>query len=312
MSIVIEKGLPSPLRYPGGKGPLAGFIALILEKNLMTGCTFYETYAGSAAVSLALLKEDYIQEAVLVERDPLIYAFWKSVFEHTDRLCNEIKRCDVSLLTWHRLQPYRKVDNFTSFPIVKMGLAGLFFNRTNYSGILHAGPIGGQRQSSDYDIGCRFKKERLIRLVQNIAPYRKRVRVYYDDAVNFMQKHNKKITGGNGFVYLDPPYYAKGKKLYRYNHNHLQHLELSNHISKQSYPWLLSYDEHDSIYEMYKGMRINRIDLFSAISSCKVSCELLISNGKLAIPLPEKQREESIPFLSRWGDTFAQPQLGAN
>ena len=45
----------------------------------------------------------------------------------------------------------------------EMAVKCLFLNRTTFSGILHgrAGPIGGRRQVSRYDIGCRFNKAAL-------------------------------------------------------------------------------------------------------------------------------------------------------
>jgi DNA adenine methylase len=153
----------------------------VLEENLLAGCTFYEPYAGGASVSLDLLRMGFIDKAVLIERDPLVYAFWHSVFNDTDNLCAAIEDCPVTLETWHQLQPTRTVDDpsKSEFSLLQLGLAGLFFNRTNFSGIIGAGPIGGQSQQSAYKINCRFNKTAMARQVRAAALLS---RVYQSDS----------------------------------------------------------------------------------------------------------------------------------
>ena len=73
----------SPLRYPGSKAFLVNYIDSILKENHLEGCHFIEPYAGSAIISIELLKKGTIGDAVLVEKDPLIYCFWRS-FIHTN------------------------------------------------------------------------------------------------------------------------------------------------------------------------------------------------------------------------------------
>ena len=38
----------SPLRYPGGKANLAGFLRGLIGENVGAGCTYFELYAGGA------------------------------------------------------------------------------------------------------------------------------------------------------------------------------------------------------------------------------------------------------------------------
>jgi len=45
----------SPLRYPGGKGRLAKFLAIILQINDCVGCHYYEPFAGGAGAAFRLL-----------------------------------------------------------------------------------------------------------------------------------------------------------------------------------------------------------------------------------------------------------------
>ncbi len=276
----------SPLRYPGGKALLSSYISCVIEENFLTGCTFYEPYAGGASVSLYLLRLGFISKAVLVERDPLVYAFWQCVFEHTDALCAAVKAAPVTIETWRDLQAVRAAKSplDCEFSVLQLGVAGLFFNRTNFSGILGAGPIGGTAQSSSYAIDCRFNKEKLIKQIRDAARYRERVEVHYGDALHFLNTRAEELTTGFGFVYVDPPYYAQGKKLYRYFYEDADHAALAAHINIQGYPWLVSYDDHPRIRQLYSSNPIQPIYLDYKARSTRTAQELVISN--LVIPPP--------------------------
>ena len=73
----------------------------------------------------------------------------------------------ISIDTWHEFQKYRNVTTPYEFSLIEMATAGLFFNRTNFSGILKANPLGGLKQQSEYKIDCRFNKSRLIKQLAN-------------------------------------------------------------------------------------------------------------------------------------------------
>lgn len=276
----------SPLRYPGGKSLLSTYISGVLEENLLSGCTFYEPYAGGASVSLDLLRMGFIDNAVLTERDPLIYAFWHSVFNETDAFCAAIESCPVTLETWHLLQPTKVIDNPKNSPytILQLGLAGLFFNRTNFSGIIGAGPIGGQAQTSSYKIDCRFNKTALIRQIRAASALAPRISVVFGDALTFLRKNSAEISAGFSFVYIDPPYYTQGRKLYRHHYTDPDHAQLATHITSQGYPWLVSYDDHPRIRELYASKQMQPIYLDYKVKSSRTAQELVISN--LVIPPP--------------------------
>jgi len=276
----------SPLRYPGGKARLAAYISGVIEENYLTGCTFYEPFAGGASVSLELLRLGFIGDAVLVEKDPLVYSFWWSVFNQPHELCAAVEACPVSLDTWNQLQPTKlTVDpNDGTFSLLQLGTAGLFFNRTNFSGIIGAGPIGGEGQTSDYKIDCRFNKEKIIRQIQAAAKFSDRVNVHWGDAVAFMRANAEQIATGFSFVYVDPPYYLQGRKLYRHHYVDEDHGELAVFLQNQGYPWLLSYDDHPRIRELYAGNTVQPIYLDYNVKSSRTARELVISN--LVIPVP--------------------------
>lgn len=70
----------------------------------------------------------------------------------------------------------------------ELGFAMFFLNRTNRSGILDAGPIGGYDQSGTYKIDCRFNKEVLIKKISKIAECKNSVRIYNQDISAFLRR----------------------------------------------------------------------------------------------------------------------------
>ena len=159
----------NPLRYPGAKRSLVGYIDALLAANNLYGCTFYEPYAGSAAVGLELLQKRRISQLVLCEKDILLYAFWESVFRETDTLCKRIEEAEITVATWQQMLPYRNMKRLEEAELVDLAFAGLFFNRTNFSGILNANPIGGINQTSQYGIACRFNKDKIIEIIRQLS-----------------------------------------------------------------------------------------------------------------------------------------------
>jgi DNA adenine methylase len=277
----------SPLRYPGAKRALTDYIEDLLYANNLCGCSFFEPYAGSAAVGIELLKRNAISSLVLCERDILLYAFWQCVFKKTDDLCEKIIKTPVTIETWKKMLLYRDITVLKKIDILDIGFAGLFFNRTNFSGILNANPIGGINQKSKYDISCRFNKEKIINVIRSIAKYKNVVEVHLDDAIKFMHSQYIKFISQTCFAYFDPPYYGKGAKIYRYYYRNQDHVNLAEFIKSLKFiDWIISYDDVPFICNLYSNKK-NKYRGFFLDYSCasKIRArgqELLISN----LPLP--------------------------
>ncbi|OWW18436.1 DNA adenine methylase [Noviherbaspirillum denitrificans] len=238
----------TPFRYPGSKSSFTKVIKDLIIYNGLEGKKLVEPYAGSAAVTLALLSEKVCSEAVISERDPLMYSFWKVAFEHPDKLIKKIKNVTVSLKTWHELQPLLKCEEPSEEDEVQLAFAALFFNRTNFSGVLHSGPIGGQKQSSAYSIDCRFNKEDLIDKIKRLSDLADRVEVRYGDALDVITEYKRRTTS---LFYVDPPYFIQGRKLYRHHYKLKDHVALSSSLKSAKFNWILSYDSHDVIKGLY-------------------------------------------------------------
>ncbi len=277
----ISMSMNSPLRYPGSKASLVDYISILLKENYLEGCHFIEPYAGSAIVSLELLKKSLISKATILEKDPLVYAFWHSVFTNPYALIEKLYKLPINLDTWYKFQKYREAEKLESYPILEMGLAGLFFNRTNFSGILKAGPIGGRKQESRYKLDCRFNKNRLIQQIADLSTLSNHITVIYDDALDYLNRERKQFKNEECFFYIDPPYYEKGKSLYRYWYNHDDHKKLAHFLTRCDTPWLVSYDNHENIRKIYRRANLVEVYFDYTVSQYRKEREILISNIKI-------------------------------
>jgi DNA adenine methylase len=218
--------------------------ALIARRGLNT---YVEPYAGGAGAAIDLLLNDAVQRIVINDLDRAIYAFWKSVTVHTDELLRLIEGVELTLEEWRRQQAiYRNPDDHTD---LDLGFATFFLNRTNRSGVMNAGVIGGQAQSGKYRIDARFDRDLLSKRVQKIAERRNRIRVTnVDGAASIRQA----LRLRSALIYADPPYYEKGSFLYLNSFDDTQHEKLSLLLNKYSEAnWVLTYDDHARIRELY-------------------------------------------------------------
>jgi DNA adenine methylase len=269
--------MQSPLRYPGGKSDFALTAFEIITKSGLTGHPLIEPYAGSAAVSLGLLESDAISTATLVERDPLVYSFWYAALERTDELIERFIDLPITLETWHKFRPLLAIDKPTKGNVLELGLAGLFFNRANFSGILNAGPIGGHKQVSKYSIDCRTNKDDIICRLLSIATLASRINIEFGDAVEFI----KHTSSEDAVFYIDPPYFLKGELLYRHHYKLGEHKALARALFEAKFHWFLSYDVHHVIEFLYEDFYTQKLKFQYSAHSPKNHDELLISNFKI-------------------------------
>lgn len=266
----------SPLRYPGGKNCIFPFVANIFYENNLIGVSYAEPYAGGAGLALRLLCEGYVDHIYINDLDRSIYAFWNSVINRPDELCEWIKDVEVSISNWNKYRVIQGRANVAdSFELAK---STFFLNRTNISGIIKGGVIGGQEQLGKYKIDARFNKQDLITRIQKIAGIKDRISVSNLDGLSFINKLNKKRE--EIFVYLDPPYYQKGADLYMNFCSKEDHKKLSKQVRKMHKLWMVSYDNHDFILNLYAGQ--NKIShRLSQSASNRVGEEIFIFSESL-------------------------------
>ena len=202
----------SPLRYPGGKSALYPTISSIIKSNNLDHCTYVEPFAGGANIAWSLLIDGVVDYIIINDADIAVYSFWRAIIESTPWFIDKVKNVPVTVEEWHKQRAIlRGAKKYSK----ELGFATFFLNRTNRSGILEAGPIGGYDQSGTYKIDCRFNKEALIKKISKIAEYKKRAKIYNQDISTFLRSFLPRWkNNGEMFIYFDPPYYEKGRRLY--------------------------------------------------------------------------------------------------
>lgn len=270
----------SPLRYPGGKLKVVDYVKRLFEVNELMDGTYIEPYAGGASVALTLLFSEYASRIKINDIDRSIYAFWHSVLNETDALCRLVADTPVNMEVWHaqREVQARKAD--TDF--LELGFSTFFLNRTNRSGILSGGVIGGKNQDGNFKIDARYNKEDLIERIESIAEYADRIELTSKDAVDLIKSIKK--PSEKTFCYLDPPYYVKGRDLYLNYYNDDDHRAIAKAIRKYKGKWIISYDAVDFIRELYKDYRQKEYYLSYSAGNPAKGREIVVYSDGLVIP----------------------------
>ncbi|MEH6304253.1 DNA adenine methylase [Olivibacter sp. CPCC 100613] len=273
----------SPLRYPGGKACLTQFITELAQQNELVGGRYVELYAGGAGAALNLLYNRTFDSILINDYDYSIYSFWHSVINQTEAFIKLIERTPVTLAEWYRQKEI--FDRGRENEQLDLGFATFFLNRTNRSGIIFkAGPIGGFEQTGNYLIDVRFNKKNLIERIEKIGSHADRIHLTNEDATKIIQAlENYTRDLSRTFLYLDPPYYKKGKELYLNNYGHDGHEGLAQYVVNlpNELRWLISYDNVDQIKRMYQHYRLATFDLSYTLQSKRFGSELLIFSDNL-------------------------------
>lgn len=293
----VVSGRYSPLRYPGGKGKLAIFMSdLVRENNLYDG-TYVEPYAGGAAVAWELLLTGLVRRVEINDVSLPVFAFWKTVMDDTETLIKRVHDTPITISQWDKCKRIYKSPE--DHDLTDLGFAFFFLNRTNRSGILNAGIIGGRNQMGKWKIDARFNKAELIERISRIAMYRKRITVTQEDAVAFLSER-RKSWNSKTLLYIDPPYYEKGQSLYLNAYRTDDHHLVSEAVSCLSeLNWVVSYDDVRPIHDLYPKHSWLQYTLnYSARNKVK-GREAMFFSPTLTVPELPKQMQEIARQISK-------------
>jgi DNA adenine methylase len=272
---------PSPLRYPGGKTILYPKIKRIMEKSNLVNCTYVEAFAGGCGLALKLLLNNDVSDIIINDADYAIYCVWENILNNTDDYIKAIKNIDISLKEWGKQKEI--YTNKNKYSKLEIGIATLFLNRTNRSGIIKGGPIGGKTQNGDYKLDCRFNKENIIDKIKCISEYKERIKLYNLDVFDFIDKVIVK-KHKNSFIYFDPPYIQKGPELYKNYFKEEDHKQLSLKIlhNLQKYNWIITYDENSLVKDLYNNCTVETFSLSYSAGNTKLGKEIMIYSKDIA------------------------------
>lgn len=262
----------TPIRYPGGKTKLYAVIDAIISENDFSSCSYVEPFAGGAGLAVKLLLKDKVTRIVLNDFDRAIYCMWDAIVHHPDRLCSAVRNAKLTIQEWSE---YREVyRNRNDYSDLDLGIASFYLNRTNISGILKGGVIGGLAQNGAYKMDARFNKDNLIRKISSIAERAEDISIHNLDVLDFIDGQLPLIA--SPFVYFDPPYVKKGPGLYKNSFKDLDHEQLSRKVSVCKCPWVMTYDSNDFISSLYEPFIHSRINVPYSAKTHRIGSEELI------------------------------------
>ena len=274
-------GSYSPLRYPGGKVKQYNVVKKILISNNLIGGTYIEPFAGGAGLAIKLLLKNDVKRIVLNDIDPAIFCFWKTILNHTEDFCEHIDQAELTVTEWKRQREIFKKGNCGNE--FEFAFSVFYLNRTNISGILNGGVIGGVEQKGTYKIDARFGKENLKQKIRDIALRKNDIILYNLDARELISGNYLKIYR-KVFINFDPPYVNKGSWLYRNSFKKEDHIALFNCIDRCTKKWIVTYDVCDFISKLYCGYRQYLVDVTYSAKNKTKKKEYIFFSKNLNIP----------------------------
>ena len=297
----------TPLRYPGGKGRLGPWIAEIMRYNRISGGWYVEPYAGGAGAALFLLTQGFVDHIVINDADPIVHAFWKVATERNADLLKLIQKTPATMATWYRQREVIAAPEKHS--LLEVAFATFFLNRTNRSGILTAGVIGGKEQAGSYKLNARYNVADLMNRIKTIGAYSSRMTVLGIDALDLLTD----VAPGfpdECLVYLDPPYYVKGSLLYRNHYVHDDHAAIAERISGATYPLIVTYDDCPAVRELYQSFESTNFELhYSTHSARPLTSEVLFYKNVELPSAPEMTRSAHLTQQARTKGAIASQKV---
>jgi DNA adenine methylase len=253
---------------------------------------YVEPFAGGAGAALRLLYEEQVDRIVLNDLNPGIAAFWRAVFYHTAELVERVHTCELSIDAWHGYrQQYRSGEGLD----VELGFATLYLNRTNRSGILEAGPIGGLQQAGRWKLDVRFNRQDLATRIKLLGAYRDRVEVHQQDALELLAA----LDTRDALLYVDPPYLLQGDELYMNTLDWTDHQRLGELLRRKHRRWMLTYDVDPRVPDvLYKRLRCAQFSIKHTAALQQLGTEYAVFSDSLRVKTLDRLSKGPVSWVN--------------
>lgn len=145
--------------------------------------------------------------------------------------------------------------------------------------------IGGRDQTGPWKIDARYNADELIFRIGSIARMRKRIKLTRSDALTLL-RFNLPKWPTKTLIYLDPPYFERGRELYYDYYKPDDHAELAAFIgaSMSNHNWIVSYDNVAPIEALYSRFRSVVYNVGYTARETRIGEEVMFFSPTLAIP----------------------------
>lgn len=254
------------MRYPGSKAKIVKKLIRAIPSNVMDPLfhseklEYREPFFGAGALGLEVLNRGLPDRSAvwINDIDLGMCSYWNSIYSDHEGLIEMVEAFTPSKDLFYR---FKEEDGSREITPVRLGFQKLALHQMSFSGLgfKAGGPIGGRRQSSEYNVDCRWNPSKLKldikkqhELLQRFASVQITARDFSELIVD---------APSTAFIYADPPYYVKGPALYRFSMNDADHLRLAGALRECRAQWVLSYDDHPFIREAYSWASITSVDV---------------------------------------------------
>ena len=260
----------SPLRFPGSKGKV---IDKLVPYFKIDHIEYREPFLGGGSIFFGKNKS---KVNLLNDKDENIYALFKTIQLFPNELCTKVLNTTPTLDLWFEKRKNKKQQN-----LIDTAFDYLFFNRTNYSGIYKANPLGGVKHPTNELIESRWNPNSLVKSIKLCSEKLQNVEI---TNLNFDEIILR--PGENVLLIVDPPYYEKGHQLYPISMSLEEHMYLAKLLRETPHKYLLTIDDCPKTREIYihDNSYINKESWLYSINSPqikKVGKELFISNFEI-------------------------------
>lgn len=271
-----SKRATSPFRYPGGKGFLTDLLRQKIWRLDGPERGYAEPFCGGAGAATNLLLDGDVQHIHLNDLDPRVYSAWVAIVKETGRFVDRLRSVPVTVSEWKRQRKiaasHRVGYDFDA------GFATFFLNRTSRSGIVvGSGPIGGYKQKGVWKIDARFYRETMIERIERLGKHRERIAVSNSSAEDFIEEIQQVENAPNIFVFMDPPYFEIGSRLYLNGMGDDGHGSLARMLrTGLRSEWLMTYDDHPEIRRLYEDFDVTELEVLYSLQRRRKVNEVVI------------------------------------
>ena len=264
----------SPLRYPGGKTWLVPEIRKYLDGLGFRPEVFVEPFAGGGIASLTAVMDDYVDRAVLCERDPDISNLWQCMLDDAEELARRVEGFVATP------QNVNKVSADEGICGIDAAFRTLLRNRVSRGGILAKGASVMKEGENGHGIASRWYADTLAARIRAIGNHAERFDFFQGDGVSLVElcRNNEAAA-----FFIDPPYTAAGKRAGRrlYTYNEIDHEDLFERMSRVRGVFMMTYDESADVIEMAhrRGFHLAKVAMKNTHHA--VMYELLITSHEL-------------------------------
>ena len=239
----------------GGKSRIANHLISLFPTDMDT---FVEVFLGAGNILMRLNKDQFKTRAVN-DLDKMVYYLFKDIQE-----INEINLGDVNVDAWKRIK--RQLEwVFVAPPAQRFGL---LLNHVWFS----YGGMCGSFDKKKADTGDKRVKA-LMKKLNVLKDHLRGVEIHnhgYDEMIQKFKDDEK------AFIYCDPPYYqTKG-----YKHD-INHEDLKRQLDGCKGKWMVSYNDHPYIRELYQDYHITTLETAYTIKGNhkrQTKTEIIITN----------------------------------